>query len=71
MEQTSREALSHNKAAKDHTRETTLDSTVTKRTHKTSSNHEALTNQTRDTVCTQTWTCADHVIACGDHDGTR
>eukprot|EP00966_Prymnesium_polylepis_P131215 3034364-Prymnesium_polylepis.1 len=39
----------HNKAAKDHTRETTIDSTVTKRTHKTRSNHEALTNQTRDT----------------------
>eukprot|EP00966_Prymnesium_polylepis_P184751 4281893-Prymnesium_polylepis.1 len=67
-EETTREVLSHTKTAKDETLPITAQ--TRNDTHKTS-NHEALTIQTRDTVCTRIWTCAGHVIACGDHDGTR
>ena len=39
MEQTSREALSHNKAAKDHTRETTLTTKQSQITHESDTRH--------------------------------
>eukprot|EP00966_Prymnesium_polylepis_P116157 2685120-Prymnesium_polylepis.1 len=64
MEQNHARCGESQQSSKDQTRPNTA------QTRETTLTRQALTNQTRDTVCTQIWTCAGNVTACGGHDGT-